>query len=340
VARRWETVVVGGGPVGLVAALAAARRGPTLLATRRPRLSGDARRIDVVPAPFLALLLEFGIHPAVLGVRHLHDARLVAWGSAEPAIIRGPATAHVERSALERALAERVGRTPGIETATLPGFPPPSLARRVIDATGRRAASARRRIHPPEPWIARTFWAPSGGGMTTAAQAFRLAALPEGYAYRLGSADAIMLGVVGAKAAVARSPPEAIERHLRACGAGWLLAGLPALGDLRPGRGGVASAQWSEGDGEVLRVGDAELARDALASQGLANGVSDALHLAAGESGPAWAERRLEQRERHLSALLSSLGDCRFRALPAWSRYAAFLAQRNREGSQSDRAGT
>jgi 2-polyprenyl-6-methoxyphenol hydroxylase-like FAD-dependent oxidoreductase len=320
-----DAVVVGAGPVGLAAVLAAARRGRSLLVARRTP-PAKPPRIDAVPAPFLALLLELGVHPALLGVRRLHDTRLVAWERAEPEVIRGPATAHIERPALERLLAGLVARTPRIELVTLAPLRAPAT-RLVIDATGRRAISAQRRVHPPEPWLARTFWAP--GSFTPAAQAFRMAALPDGYAYRLGSGTLIMVGIVGARAG-ARRTPDQVERHLRDFGAGWLLAGLPALGGMRAGRGGVASCQWSEGgSASVLRVGDAALARDALAAQGIASGVSDAFQLAAGEAvpGPGWAARQHEQREKHLTALLAVVERCRFRELPTWSRYADFLAE-------------
>lgn len=324
VKRSWDTVVVGDGPVGLAAVLAAARRGRTLLVGRR-KPSSEQPRIDAVPAPFLTLLLEFGVHPAFLGVRELHDTRLVAWERAEPELIRGPATAHVERPALERALAGLVDGMAGIEVTTFPSFPSPT-ANTVIDATGRRAISAQHRVHPPEPWTARTFWTP--GSFTVAARAFRMAALPDGYAYRLGSGTRVVLGIVGEKVALRQTPDE-VEQRLRAQGAGWLLAGLPALSVMKVGRGGAASLQWTEGKTTTtLRVGDAELARDALASQGLAIGVSDALQLATGETTPGsdWARRQQEQRERHISTLLAVIARCRFRNHPTWSRYADFLA--------------
>ena len=94
-----DAVVVGAGPVGLAAVLAAARRGRSLLVARRTP-AAEPPRIDAVPAPFLALLLELGVHPDLLGVRRLHDTRLVAWERAEPEVIRGPATAHMKSTTL------------------------------------------------------------------------------------------------------------------------------------------------------------------------------------------------------------------------------------------------
>lgn len=315
-----DMMVVGAGPVGLVAAFVAARQGRSVVVVG-VRPCAEPTRIDAVPAPFLALLLEFGVHPALLGVRELHNTRLVAWERAEPEVVRGRAMAHIERPALEKALLGLVERTPGIEVVGSPGYPT-ALPPVIIDATGRRAVSARRIVRPPEARIARVFVA--SGCFGAAAQAFRISALPEGYAYRLGTGSRIVLGIVGEKASAQR-PPAEIERHLRCLGAGWLLAGLPALSEMKAGRSGVASVQWSEGGPRVLRVGDAELARDALASQGLATGVSDALHVAAAGTRPGWARRRQDQREKHVSRLISLLARCRFRDCPAWSRYAKFL---------------
>ena len=263
-----------------------------------------------------------GVHPALLHVKQLHDTRLVAWETAEPKIIRGPASAHVERPALEHALAALVSRVPAIEPATTASFGLTGAAR-VIDATGRRAFSAQRRIGPPEPWIARTFCA--SGRFTAAEQAFRMAALPDGYAYRLGTDTRIVLGVAGIVSALRRTAEET-ERHLADSRGGWLLAGLPRLSAMLAGRGGVASVQWTEGNRAMLRVGDAALARDALASQGLANGVSDAMHVAAGESGESSERRRREQREKHVSALLAIIARCRYRHSPSWSCHSTMSA--------------
>ena len=318
---RWETVVVGAGPVGMMVALAAARRGSALLAGRR-RPTPEPPRIDVVPASLLTLLLEFGVHPAALGVHALHDTRLVAWERAEPEIRRSPATAHIERSALDRALTAVIARTTAIETGTLSRLPPVCAGGLLVDATGRRAISARCRIRPPEAWVAKTFWLP--GSYTRAAQAFRLAPLADGYTYRLGTDDCLMLGVIGVETLV-RRPPDQLAQVLYHEGAGWVLAGLPALGDFHPGRGGVASIQWTEGDGDALRAGDAELARDALAAQGLATGISDALHIASALDRKTLLRRRQGQRDKHIATLLTTIARCHMRNHPAWSRYNQFL---------------
>src|SRR5689334_23279627 len=200
----WDTVILGAGPVGLTAALFAARRGRTPVVSRRRIPTADPPRVDAVPAAFLALLLELGVHPAEIGVWDLHDTRLVAWDGADPDIIRGPATAHVERPALEQALIRAVSRITGIDMMVLPasaGLPPAGLT---IDATGRAAISARFRFVPPAPWIARTFLLP--GSASPAARALRMAALPGGYVYRLASGNLTVVGLVGEKPAVRGSP--------------------------------------------------------------------------------------------------------------------------------------
>jgi hypothetical protein len=325
--NSWDAVILGAGPVGLAAALFAARRGRTLVVSCRRKLAADPPRVDAVPAGFLALLLELGVHPAEIGVQDLHDTRLVAWNGADPEIVRGPATAHLERPALEQALIRIVARTPRIEVLVLPAsarLPPTRLA---IDATGRAAVSAHSRIAPSQPWIARTFLLP--GSVSPAARALRIAALPDGYVYRLGSGNLTVVGLVGVKAAV-QGPRDCVERKLRRTGAGWLLAGLPPLRSAAAGRGGAASVQWSEGGTTMLRVGDAELARDPLASQGLAASISDALHLLENTASESIPERRQDQRDRHLSALARMIARCRFHQSDAWKHYAGFVAGASR----------
>jgi hypothetical protein len=98
-------------------------------------------------------------------------------------------------------------------------------------------------------------------------QEFSIAALPDGYCYRLGSASMVTFGLVG-RAAVLAGCLTSIERHVRRF-APWLLDGLPAVAAMSPGPTKPASVQWSA-SGSGLRIGDAALARDALSSQGIA----------------------------------------------------------------------
>jgi hypothetical protein len=89
-------------------------------------------------------------------------------------------------------------------------------------------------------------------------QAFRMAALPAGYVYRLASPTLLSIGVVLSKAA-GRLTPQDIERYIRSAGAGWVIEDLRPLDSIQTGRGGIASVQWSSGLSPMLRVGDALL---------------------------------------------------------------------------------
>ena len=122
--------------------------------------------------------------------------------------------------------------------------------------------------------------------------------------------------------------PEAsldIAQHLRVH-APWMLEDLPSFAALRSGGACAASVQWSEGSG--LRIGDAALARDALSSQGIATGASEALQACAmsGEDDRALiVARQREQRQAHLRSLLAVLENGRFSHAPAWREYIDFV---------------
>jgi hypothetical protein len=332
--HSWNTVVLGAGPVGLIAALAAARRGRTTLVTPHWPPRPCKPRIDVIPAPFLTLLLELGVDPGQLDIEHLHDARLVAWETAEPTVRRCPASAHVERSRLECALAYAAGRAPNIEVVVKIGDWPSLRPNLVIDATGRAAISAEQRVAPRRLWHAQTFY--TATHVSKAVQGFRMAALPSGYVYRLGSAHHLMVGVVRCGA---RRSPDEIEDDIRASGGSWLLAGVPHLISMCRGRGGATSVQWSEGGYSPTRVGDASLARDSLASQGIAAGGSDALQLASGTLPQAapWLDRVADQRNRHLAALRATIAACRFDGHSTWTEYARFIASHTQNGQSEPR---
>jgi hypothetical protein len=316
-------VVLGAGPVGLIAALSAARRGHTTIMTPHWPPRPGKPRIDVLPAPFLTLLLELGVDPKQLGIAHLHDTRMVAWESAQPQMRSSPASAHVERSRLERALAYAAERAPNIGVAMEVADWTSLRANLVIDATGRTAASAEQRIAPKRSWYAQTFY--SAMHVSKAVQGFRLAALPRGYVYRLGTAHHLMLGVVRCGP---RGSPQQIEDDIRESGGGWLLAGSPSLASMSKGRGGATSVQWTAGGNSPARVGDASLARDALASQGIAAGGSDAFQLASGEIpfDSRWLDRVADQRNRHLAALRATIAACRFGDHSTWAEYGRFIA--------------
>ena len=78
---------------------------------------------------------------------------------------------------------------------------------------------------------------------------------------------------------------------------------------------------------DLVRLGDAALARDALASQGLSLGLSDA-RLAA---RPDWTAadataRTADAARRHVRSLAGILATCRHRREPVWRTYAEWLS--------------
>jgi flavin-dependent dehydrogenase len=329
--RQFDVAVLGAGPVGLIAALQFARSGRSVvMASNRLPAPDGPRRVDAVPASFLALLVEFGINPIGIGADRLHCARASAWASAEPEVAEGASTAHVERPALDIALLA-AARQAGCSIRSRFRCDARAfggrdwIAKTFVDATGRAAVTAVRHIRAPKPWIARTFWAPASdhiGG-------FAIAQLPEGYAYRLGATSTLAFGVVGRRDAVAGSFDD-IAQHLRRH-APWMLEDLPPFAELRSGGACAASVQWSEGlgsEGLGLRIGDAALARDALSSQGIATGAAEALQACAIDSEDdraLIAARQIEQRQAHLRSLLGVLESGRFSNAPVWRDYVDFV---------------
>ena len=309
--------VLGAGVSGLACALVAARHGPVRLRDRPP--GPQAPVVESVPAAALTLLLELGVVPAELGVHRLTRDRTVAWEQAEPQTHTGPACAHVDRAALHAALWRRVVGDPAV-TVVGRGA---AEATGCVDATGRRALTATAVTRPPRTWTASTVTVPA----TADDGALRLAAAPDGYAYRLGSARWTTAGWVGP----GRAPRTAAELHERveAAAAGWLLDGLspdPARPTLRR-PAGVALPVRADGS---AAIGDAALTRDALASQGLSIGLSDAW-LAADPSTTAadLADRHADARRRHLRHLAVMVAECRFAREPVWAEYGAWLGGRD-----------
>ena len=320
----WDTLILGGGPVGLTTALIAARQGSVLVLLPRQAHARTPLRIDCVPVSLLALFIELGLHPAELGVTAVHHHRLVAWESLAPQVVHGAGTVHIVRPLLERCLLERVRAHRAITIVTGARLEALPAAGRFLDATGRRAVTAEHRYSPANPAILRA--SVVSGAFSRAQQAFRLASLPTGYAYRLGTRDMLMLGVVqGREQWRARVGPSA--EKLGAAGIEWLLAGMTRTAN-ESSIGGVASVQWSSGSGRAIRIGDAAVARDALASQGIANGISGGLSLFEGlDAGRSYCRRIRTDIVSHFSTLQQLIRSCAHSAYPFWENYADFIAR-------------
>lgn len=341
--RSFDLAVLGAGPAGVLAALAAARQNDVaLVADHLPR-ADDPPRVDAVPAGLIALLVEFGIAPQAVGVDRLHDQRWIAWTTATPQIRRLSPAAHVERPLLDLALLSRALRQPRIVLFVSKTWARGDgmfwgdgwRARRLVDATGRAAVSADCLIRPQRPWAARTLY--QTAGLDGCGPPFALAVLPDGYAYRIAARRGGVVGFVGRGRAV-EGPPDELEARLRGFNGGWMLDALPPLATFVEGRASIASVQWassstSGGAPQPVRIGDAALARDPLSSQGIAIACSEALSVASAESEDdlrAFERHQIEQRQAHLAALKTMIEGCVFSTTPTWRDYADFVALHRR----------
>lgn len=332
--RDFSAIVVGSGPVGMIAALQLSQRCRTALIAHRLPSPADPPSVEAVPAPLLALLLEFGIHPQQIGVDRLFETRFSAWETATPMRNVGPAMAHVERPALDLALLSKVLAakrlkivTGRFSTGRLQAMVGPGWGKcRLLDGSGKRAVSANEILRPGKPWASRSFWVASRG--CPASREFRMAALPGGYVYRLGAAGYVGFGRVGRGKMLTASAAE-FTRQLRRYAADWVLDGLPPIDTMQPGKVAPASVQWAAGN-SFIAIGDAALARDPLSSQGLSCGISEALYAAAIDTlrdEQMFLSRQAAQRSAHLQALTKIIASCRHRDEDAWKGYAEFVAR-------------
>jgi hypothetical protein len=274
--------------------------------------------VESLPAAALTLLVELGVTPDELGVAGLSRKRIVAWQNGEPQVLDGPACAHIDTAALHHALLRSAANNPAVTFKA--GLDPSSLRPGWIDATGRRAVSARRHIRPPRTWTAAlvTVRADNTGEL-------RLAAAHDGYAYRLGSAHQTSIGWVSP----GRPPLTGgqLRAYIEKRGAAWLLEGVDVPDGVFTYRR-AASAAIPEPSTAAIGVGDAALARDALASQGVSIGLSDACLVA----DPAttvddMTGRRNEAILRHFRHLEQMATTCRYADSPCWARYLAWVTR-------------
>jgi len=141
-----------------------------------------------------------------------------------------------------------------------------------------------------------------------------------------GDARCADAGVGAGPGAMARERRPLAEK-LGAAGVEWLLAGMPRAAH-ESSSGGIASVQWSSGSGRAIRIGDAAVARDALASQGIANGISAGLSLFEGlDAGKSYCRRTRTEILSHLTTLQQLIHSCAHSAHPFWENYGDFIAR-------------
>jgi 2-polyprenyl-6-methoxyphenol hydroxylase-like FAD-dependent oxidoreductase len=301
-------------------------------------------RIETVPAAMLSFLIDFGVHPRRIGVTRLHERQHVAWSTLSLEVRAGRAMAHIDHARLQSELFGIAARARNLDLIVDERVPARNAlgwrgsrwsAGRLIDATGRAAVTAETRVAPPKPWVARPFW--GRWSIAPDFREFRIAALPFGYAYRVGNDDIDMLWVVGRGSPLSASP-EMTEAVLKKSGAAWLLEGMPRLRHLSSGRAYPVSVQWAR-HCDALAVGDAALARDVLGSQGMAAGLSSACYAAACEmesEKDLLLRRQAAERTSHLRTLSEMIGACRYGRLPLWQQYRSFLDTHAEENASRD----
>ncbi|MFZ6712269.1 FAD-dependent oxidoreductase [Undibacterium sp. TC9W] len=350
--KHYRVAVLGNGPVGILAALHAARQGhgPVLLLAAEPPPNADAEgggyRIEAVPVSLLALLLEYGIHPHLIGAGQTHAVRQIQWDSKASMSLPTPRTVHIHRPALEQALWQKLLQQPrihlhlGEQSLQLHDAGANGLdggngkdwhADLLIDASGRAARSASNIDKSPHPWVARLFTLagntrPSGSFQSHFHSHFKVAALPEGYVYSLATPEVQNVVFVGRGKAVKGSADE-LQQLLQSTQTDWVLQGLPTLVEFHSDMAYPVSLQWATSERSVL-IGDAALARDILSSQGLSCGLSEALCVA--ELGTLQAranfqQRQTQQRQLHATALLNQIRSCLYGMETAWQDYAQFI---------------
>lgn len=329
-----QMVILGAGPIGLLASLQARRLGleVDVWADRFPSPS-DTPRLEAIPAQIIGLLVDFGIHPKAFGVTRLVEKRFTQWRSHELMVATAPPLAHVSRPALEISLLRQAERE-GVQLSSWKGERwTDALAQRsgdvtVLDTTGRSAVTAMQINKPTQPLVTRTFVqsaSPLIGQFMHGGDCFAIAAGPDGYAYRLSNAQQVALGVVG-HGGLLRGGACTVFAKIREF-APWLIEGMDPEA-CSSGSAGAASAQWCSSSHEGAQpVGDALFARDALASQGLAIGFSDALRvvstLASGEHPePDILRTQVALHCRRVDALIA---ESTFASSPAWRKYREFL---------------
>jgi flavin-dependent dehydrogenase len=346
---KADVAVLGGGPSGLTAALLAARRGLRVVLVGADEEEGPRhRRLEVVPAQMLTLLIELGVNPVRAGWTGSLDERQVAWWSRAPERRATRRAALLMRPILDIALRE-AARSCSRIVRLARGLRPPRRVRqlwqgegwraeRLVDATGRRALTTSRRARFPG--VART-WCGVGGAK--ASPLFAIAALPQGYAYRIRGGGTDDLGLVSWSRQGVATLEEAL-RQLQDESCAWLLSRFDPTGS-HPAATVAAGIQFALDEAGVssVRIGDAAFARDPLASQGTFAGLVDACCAVDTLGRRTWLldvrERVVREGRAHVEALSRLLREGYFRREPEWQELACRLA-RLRGDMGLSRAGT
>ncbi len=333
--RANPVVILGAGPVGLLAALHARRLGRdvTVFTNQAPpahdgRRSNDVRpHIECVPSQVIALLVEFGVAPALLGVEQLFASKCVQWAEDRPVILPAAPYAAISRPNLEAALAQLTERAriwivpQAVSAASIEAIASDAI---VFDATGRRAISAWKRWRPSRPIVARSF---HFADASSAREGLALAAGPDGYVYRIANRSGICLGVVGHDH---KGSWDNVRDRIAGF-APWIVSDLAANDSLMAnGRSGPSSLQWAEAGASAILIGDAEFGRDAMSSQGLAIGLGAAIgavSLALTGARPGPPADLAHQRSVHAHRILEQIAAAPFSRDHAWRQYSGFLQQ-------------
>jgi hypothetical protein len=195
----------------------------------------------------------------------------------------------------------------------------------LLDASGRSAVTATQRIAPRRPLVARLFHLPTRSHLR--GSGLMIAEGSEGYAYRLANAVTLTLGVVGRKDFVQGDAVQIVAKIAQF--APWLVKDIPSA-HMQPGASGAASAQWSvSGNFDSVLIGDASFARDALASQGLAMGLSDALKTFDEPNKGAIAPPRSDEKKQisvHCERIVQQIKRSTFGSARPWVEYSEFLS--------------
>lgn len=326
-ARMRPVVILGAGPVGLVAALQARRLGHDVeVLTDRLPSSEHRPHIECVPTQVIALLIDFGVPPARLGVDRVLRTRCLQWDAAAATIDALPYVS-VSRPNLEASialLAEAAGirithRT--VSRACIQEIDPDFT---VFDATGRRAVTAERHWRSIQPIVARSF---QFAEVKPAREGFELAAGPNGYVYRLANRNGICLGVVGRNQKGTWA--EVCDRITRF--APWIVSDLCDRDfTVVDGKSGPCSLQWAQPGSRALLIGDAFLGRDAISSQGLATGFGTAISAVSQELTGSLSGRPVDlaiQRTVHAKRVIDQIGAAPFSRHNTWRQYGDFLGR-------------